>query len=151
MRCSDSDFTDHADVVNPTYYFCPNTRVRSSNAATSGQLTAVLWHFCLRFTTPLLLLVFCPHDVAMKCSGTYTINQADVDNGEWRKTVEVESLSSSRGARDVVGREDFTQTLVGTAIMTIGEEALNCNASALLKLLVGCRGNQDGNIPELVR
>lgn len=69
--------------------------------------------------------VFCPHDAVMRCSGTYAIDQAHVDEGVWRRTVEVTSLSPA-GTRDIVGTDDFTQELIGTTIMTIGEAALPC-------------------------
>lgn len=64
----------------------------------------------------------CPQDPTMTCTGTYTIDQADMNSGRKNNTGEVTSLSPMD---NLVGdTNDDVVLLAGTASITFGEEML---------------------------
>lgn len=61
----------------------------------------------------------CPQDEPMECSGTYTVTQADVDNGERSNTAKV--TSTSPDAKVVWHSQEKTVLVLGSAAVSIGE------------------------------
>lgn len=61
----------------------------------------------------------CPEDAPMKCSGTYEVNQADMDRGFVGNTFAVSA--SSPDEENVGGSTSESVALPGNPVVTIGE------------------------------
>lgn len=67
--------------------------------------------------------MFCPQDDPFTCTGTYTVQQDDMDAGSYNTTSHVTAVSPN--GTTIVDETHSSATLLGAAGVSVGERALS--------------------------